>query len=189
MKPGSISMRRVRWDGRFEYEFIMNYKLLQRACVIAGLSKEIDVERLIKGRYQDHLELSQYLHMHYIERVDARHDLYDFAKRRSLSGCLSFPSWVCCSDQKLTDPSSCVQTRSSTAQLPTAPTSPIHFPITDPEEGRALYLAERERDFYLEKLAKIEAMCKEEEASSSAFPARILELMYSAADIEAFVRL
>lgn len=168
IRPGCVSMRRVRWDVRFDYEYLSNYKLLQRGFVSADISREIPVDRLTKGRYQDNLEMCQFLMALYTQS-EAFSRSYDPLSRRLCSGCKTFPEWTLS-----------LPTRSSTAQLLTAPPSPV--PLSGPLSPRNLFLAERERDFYLSKLEKIETVCKRGGSSEE-----ILQLMYSMTDIEEFV--
>jgi microtubule-associated protein, RP/EB family len=60
MYPGCISLSKVNWSAKYEHEFINNYKLLQQAFIRCKVQKHIEVEKLIKGRYQDNLEFLQW---------------------------------------------------------------------------------------------------------------------------------
>lgn len=59
--PGSIPMSRVNWGARSDYEFVQNYKLLQNAFGKRNVQRHIDVDRLIRAKYQDNLEFCQWL--------------------------------------------------------------------------------------------------------------------------------
>jgi len=50
--PGEINMAKVRWDAKSSHEFVDNYKMIQRAFEKKGVDKYIDVEKLIRGKYQ-----------------------------------------------------------------------------------------------------------------------------------------
>ena len=184
-------MRKVQWGARFEYEFLPNYKLLQKGFLSAGVGKRLEVERLMKGRYQDNLEVCQFL-MSYFQRefVCSRKDpeSYDPVARRRLSGCLSYPDWAPTPTVPLVRPRRrpkpvpvLPSTRASSVDLASSSTTPGLAP------QKALYLAERERDFYLAKLEKIERVCKSA-GGSQVDSTQLLELMYSVSDIEEFVR-
>ena len=54
-------MNKINWKAKLEHEFLNNFKLLQQAFTKCSISKNIDAERLIKGRSQDNLELLQFL--------------------------------------------------------------------------------------------------------------------------------
>jgi RP/EB family microtubule-associated protein len=59
--PGSIPMSRVNWEAKSDYEFIQNYKLLQNAFNKHHVQRHVDVDRLIRAKYQDNLEFCQWL--------------------------------------------------------------------------------------------------------------------------------
>ena len=57
--PNSIVMSRVNWSAKASHEYVANYKLLQGAFNKANIQKYIDVDKLIRGKYQDNLEFCQ----------------------------------------------------------------------------------------------------------------------------------
>lgn len=63
--PGEMAMSKVRWDARSPHEFIDNYKLFQRLLDKKGVDKHVEVERLMRGKYQDNLENMQWLKQFY----------------------------------------------------------------------------------------------------------------------------
>lgn len=54
-------MSRVNWEAKSDYEFIQNYKLLQNAFNKHHVKRHVDVDRLIRAKYQDNLEFCQWL--------------------------------------------------------------------------------------------------------------------------------
>ncbi|XP_060072125.1 microtubule-associated protein RP/EB family member 1-like [Ylistrum balloti] len=54
--PGVVNLKRVLFATKLEHEFIRNYKLLQTAFMGLGINKDIPVERLVKGKFQDNYE-------------------------------------------------------------------------------------------------------------------------------------
>lgn len=50
--PGSIAMTRVNWGAKSDYEFIQNYKLLQGAFNKHRVQRHVDVDKLIRAKYQ-----------------------------------------------------------------------------------------------------------------------------------------
>jgi microtubule-associated protein, RP/EB family len=60
MYPGCIAMSKINWGAKFEHEFVNNYKLLQQAFDKNMVHKHIEVEKLIKAKYQDNLEFLQW---------------------------------------------------------------------------------------------------------------------------------
>jgi len=59
--PGSVKMSKVNWMARADHEFIPNYKILQAAFDRNHMEKHIDVDKLIRAKYQDNLEFLQWM--------------------------------------------------------------------------------------------------------------------------------
>ena len=58
--PGTIPMKKVKFDAKMDYAFIENFKLLQNSFKKVKCDKLIPVERLVKGRFQDNFEFGQW---------------------------------------------------------------------------------------------------------------------------------
>lgn len=54
--PGTFPFSKVKWDAKQTFEYMENYKILQAAFKNNKLDKYVDVDKLIKCRYQDNLE-------------------------------------------------------------------------------------------------------------------------------------
>ena len=48
-------MGKVNWKAKFDYEYVSNFKILQQTFNKLGILKHIEVEKLIKCKYQDNL--------------------------------------------------------------------------------------------------------------------------------------
>lgn len=59
--PGSLSMSKVSWKAKTSWEFVANFKVLQQGFDNLGLKKKIDVEKLTQAKYQDNLEMAQWI--------------------------------------------------------------------------------------------------------------------------------
>ena len=60
MYAGSMPKSKVSWTAKYDHEYVTNYKLLQQAFDKHGVHKHIEVEKLIKAKYQDNLEFFQW---------------------------------------------------------------------------------------------------------------------------------
>uniref|UniRef100_A0A0A9W2G4 Microtubule-associated protein RP/EB family member 1 n=1 Tax=Lygus hesperus TaxID=30085 RepID=A0A0A9W2G4_LYGHE len=57
--PGSVPVKRIKFKTNLEHEYL-NFKLLQGAFRKMGVNKNVPIERLVKGRFQDNLEFLQW---------------------------------------------------------------------------------------------------------------------------------
>jgi len=74
--PNSIPMQKVNWEARSDFEFVQNYKLLQAAFNKHRVQRHVDVDKLIRAKYQDNLEFCQWLKAFYDQSGVFRED-YD----------------------------------------------------------------------------------------------------------------
>ena len=63
--PGKISLSKVNWKAKYDYEFVSNLKILQTAFDKIGIKRRVEVEKLAKAKYQDNLEFIQWLKRYY----------------------------------------------------------------------------------------------------------------------------
>jgi RP/EB family microtubule-associated protein len=75
--PGSIPMHRVDWEAKSDYEFIQNYKLLQAAFTKHRVQRHVDVDKLIRAKYQDNLEFMQWLKAFFDQTAPRFREGYD----------------------------------------------------------------------------------------------------------------
>jgi len=84
MFKGKVPMRKVNWSARNDYEFVKNYKVIQSVFNKQKIQKHVEVEKLVRGKYQDNLEWMQWLKSFYESNMsaDAVPDDYDVSARR-----------------------------------------------------------------------------------------------------------
>lgn len=81
---GGVPMAKVKFGSSLsEYDARNNMKILQAAFNRNNITKSIEVERLIKCRLQDNLELLQWFKRHWMENQDVHSDYDAVARRRS----------------------------------------------------------------------------------------------------------
>lgn len=59
--PGCVAMKKVNWSASADHQCIPNYKVLQQAFDKTGIQRHIEVDKLIRGKYQDNLEMLQWI--------------------------------------------------------------------------------------------------------------------------------
>eukprot|EP00416_Gambierdiscus_australes_P041804 CAMPEP_0171108562 /NCGR_PEP_ID=MMETSP0766_2-20121228/69173_1 /TAXON_ID=439317 /ORGANISM="Gambierdiscus australes, Strain CAWD 149" /LENGTH=303 /DNA_ID=CAMNT_0011570121 /DNA_START=74 /DNA_END=982 /DNA_ORIENTATION=+ len=59
--PGTVAMKKVNWAARADHESIPNFKVLQQAFDRCGIQRHIEVDKLVRGKYQDNLEMLQWI--------------------------------------------------------------------------------------------------------------------------------
>lgn len=65
LHPNVVPLKRVDFTARAQYAMVANYKVLQAAFTKLSIDRHIDVEKLIRGKYQDNLEFLQWLKGYY----------------------------------------------------------------------------------------------------------------------------
>jgi len=197
--PGSVPIKRIKFDAKQDYQYIDNFKILQTAFKKKGVDKVIPVERLVKGRFQDNFEFAQWFKKFH----DANHNggEYDAPGRRSGKA-------VANSGGAGPTPASA---RSATTKKKAAPTTGRTQTIrTSPARGTASSASssgssaggvskskyeeaqtratelqlqidglEKERDFYFGKLRDIEILCQQPEVETIPVVEEITKVLYA----------
>lgn len=78
--PGTFPISKVNWQAKHEYEFVNNFKILQKAFDKNGITRHIEVQKLVKAKYQDNLEFMQWLKRYF--DINYNGEPYDAAGRR-----------------------------------------------------------------------------------------------------------
>lgn len=188
--PGKVPLRKVKFNARQEYEFIANYKILQDVFLKCSVNKVIPVERLIKAKYQDNLEFLQWTYEFFNRNYQGQP--YDAKARRrgvkhkstgqkqatasAAPGARSKAPLQKPMRQKApgTPPSAVI----SESEIQKRVDKQVEGMRSELEEMKALAMEiEKERDFYFDKIVKVEDICKEQEESE--FINAVLEVLYA----------
>jgi RP/EB family microtubule-associated protein len=79
--PGSVSLSKVKWDAKSNHEFVANFKILQQAFSKHNITRYIDAAKLTKAKYQDNLEMLQWMKA-YFDMNHQEGTEYDALSRR-----------------------------------------------------------------------------------------------------------
>ncbi|CAF0754006.1 unnamed protein product [Didymodactylos carnosus] len=60
MFPGSMQLKKVKFNAKLEHENIQNFKVLQNSFRAVRIDKIVPVEKLVKGKFQDNFEFVQW---------------------------------------------------------------------------------------------------------------------------------
>eukprot|EP01062_Namystynia_karyoxenos_P058696 TRINITY_DN5019_c0_g1_i1.p1 TRINITY_DN5019_c0_g1~~TRINITY_DN5019_c0_g1_i1.p1 ORF type:complete len:343 (+),score=129.36 TRINITY_DN5019_c0_g1_i1:92-1030(+) len=80
--PGTVPLHKVNFSAKLEHEYIGNLKVLQNAFIANGIKKVIEIERLVKGKYQDNLEFLQWMKRFADARMPGGLQHYDAVQAR-----------------------------------------------------------------------------------------------------------
>ena len=70
--PGSIALKKVKFQAKLEHEYIQNFKILQAGFKRMGVDKIIPVDKLVKGKFQDNFEFVQWFKKFFDANYDGK---------------------------------------------------------------------------------------------------------------------
>lgn len=85
MFKGKVPMRKVNWGAKNDYDMVKNYKIIQSVFNKQKIQKHVEVEKLVRGKYQDNLEWMQWLKSFFEHNTSSdavTADDYDVVDRR-----------------------------------------------------------------------------------------------------------
>ncbi|KAM0824490.1 hypothetical protein ACQ4PT_070171 [Festuca glaucescens] len=190
--PGVVPMHKVNFDAKTEYDMIQNYKVLQDVFNKLRINKNIEVNRLVKGRPLDNLEFLQWL-KRYCDAVNGgiMNENYNPAERRS-KGCKERNHKGSNKSSKSLQANrlSCAN---SADGVPTTEKVCISTVTEDHYMEQIQQLSEKiadlkvsvdstekERDFYFSKLRDIEILCQRPELEHLPMTKGIRKILYAA---------
>lgn len=204
--PGMVSMHKVSFDAKSEYEMIQNYKVLQDVFNKLKIGRHIEVSKLVKGRPLDNLEFLQWM-KRYCDCINNNHvnPSYNATERREAckGGKETNKRVTPCSTNKPANNNGAAKvTNNNPARRVTENTHPNNgrAPIMaaspkqmhdsgsneDQKQITELKLSveslEKERDFYFTKLRDIEILCQAPELSHLAVVKAVQKILYAAED-------
>ncbi|CAO2826767.1 unnamed protein product [Amaranthus hypochondriacus] len=191
--PGVVPMHKVNFDGKTEYDFIQNYKVLQDVFNKLKIDKHIDVNKLVKARPLDNLEFLQWL-KRYCDSINGgiMNENYDPVERRCKGG-KDRPLRTTQKNSKPmynsgSGPKKTTVLKQGKANSPTGTVNHseeiqvLSQEITDLK--LSVDLLEKERDFYFGKLRDIEILCQASEIENLPMAVAVKKILYAAEDKE-----
>ncbi|CAL8076224.1 unnamed protein product [Calicophoron daubneyi] len=203
--PGTLAFKKVKFNTKLEHESINNFKVLQALFKKHGVDKEVPIEKLVKGKFQDNFEFVQWF-KRFFDANYAGHPYDALAARNNerLQGSGKTLTKTSMAHQKTTIPST-IRTSSSKPSAPgirahqsgtTGPSPNNHhqgggdtneiaalrqqldqLTIEAQQDKSTMDGLFRERDFYFNKLRAIEVLCQEN--SEVEFTKSIFDILYA----------
>lgn len=165
--PGKLQMSKVNWNAKQEYEFISNFKVLQQGLTKSGIKKNIEVEKLVKGKCQDNLEMLQWMKRFFDTNFNGVVRERRVPTPTQRSRVLGERNSI---EKPRTRDKSTVEKTKSTEKKTLKSVSPISKPVQNDTfiervkvdtSKIAMDAVQKERDFYFEKLREIEMQVQE----------------------------
>nr|XP_033770385.1 microtubule-associated protein RP/EB family member 1 isoform X2 [Geotrypetes seraphini] len=187
--PGSVALKKVKFQAKLEHEYIQNFKILQAGFKKMGVDKIIPVDKLVKGKFQDNFEFVQWFKKFFDANYDGKE--YDPIAARQGQETVVAPALsasVLSKPRKTLNSSSTAPQRSVVAQRTNvAPKTGTGIVREESAEliqqlntlKSAVEDLEKERDFYFGKLRNIELICQENEGENDPMLQRIMEILYA----------
>ncbi|KAL9243227.1 hypothetical protein vseg_017139 [Gypsophila vaccaria] len=199
--PGVVPMHKVNFDGKTEYEFIQNYKVLQDVFSKLKIDKHIDVNKLVKARPLDNLEFLQWL-KRYCDSVNGgiMNENYDPVERRSKNGkdrsvktCQKSSKSLQTNNMHNFGSDRVGVRKTSGNKQAKGSSSPDGVDYEEQVESLSqeindlklsVDVLEKERDFYFGKLRDVEILCQASELESQPIAVAIKKILYAADEKE-----
>jgi len=203
--PGSVQVKKVKFNTKLEHEYINNFKVLQASFKKMNVDKIVPVDRLVKGRFQDNFEFLQWFKKFFDANYGGQE--YDAVGMRGGEevGSGGKPARPAGLGAK---PLSGMPKRSPAARPAPAASRPAARPAMGggarATNGGGVSMAvqqqvedlntqvlemkltveglEKERDFYFGKLRDVEVMCQENEAIGGELVRKVLDILYQTED-------
>ncbi|KIR39193.1 RP/EB family microtubule-associated protein [Cryptococcus deuterogattii 99/473] len=188
---GDLPMSRVKFNARMEYEYLDNFKILQKAFTRHKIEKPIPVDRLIKCKMQDNLEFLQWMKKYW--DMHSRGEGYDAQARAGghiagVTTSSSRPTAARTRPAHVGGSAAGSRSVSSAGQANSAQVAAMQARVAEIEAHSEGLL--KERDFYFDKLRNIELIVQERLAVEGIAPeesdvmTKIQDILY--ATIEGF---
>ncbi len=195
-------MSKVKWGAKHDYEFVENYKILQQVFLKNEIKRYIDVDKLVKAKYQDNLEFLQWMKRFFDIKYNGQ--AYDAVGRRkghdlfyilgggkvAVGGASSGPTAANKAPSKMAPASKPMASGAAVSKpKPSAGVSGSKAKVESGDVGKLqseihdmrmnMDVVEKERDFYFGKLRDIEVLLQANESKKTPLTESILKILYA----------
>merc|ERR1719427_762868 len=180
-----VPVKKGKFQAKHEHEYIVNWKLLQTGMQKVKIDKRVEVDKLIKGKFQDNFEFAQWFKK-FFDANYGGHEYDALAVRGGVQPCPDNKKGA----PKMMAPKMASAPRRAAPPPKAAPISnnaaaknqEVEMLTTELSDIRTnMEGLEKERDFYFGKLRDIEVLCQEEGASGE-LSERVLQVLYATED-------
>ncbi|KAJ0036198.1 hypothetical protein NQD34_004875 [Periophthalmus magnuspinnatus] len=183
-----LPLKKVKFAAKLEHEYIQNFKLLQVAFKKSGVDKNIPVDKLVKGKFQDNFEFVQWFKKFFDANYDGGH--YDPVAVRQGQDPVSSTTPAVAQSKPVKKAVSQGPQRPPVAKVAPKMVSPGSRKTgAEAQEQQELLLQvqelkatvidmEKERDFYFDKLRRIEMLCQEQGEDDPTLR-KIIDILYA----------
>ncbi|XP_050727442.1 microtubule-associated protein RP/EB family member 1-like isoform X2 [Eriocheir sinensis] len=196
--PGTVMLKKVKFNTNLEHEYINNFKILQYAFKRLQVDKIVPVDKLIKGKFQDNFEFLQWFKKFFDANYGGQE--YDALGARlgesmgGKGGGMRKPAPPTSMRPAMSRPAPAVGARQTPTRIASRPVVNNRSPAGSNAQVEELSNQlmdlrltvtglEKERDFYFGKLREIEVLCQDEgENDDFVAKAKVLDILYATED-------
>jgi len=204
--PGSVQLKKVKFNTKLEHEYINNFKVLQNSFKSTAVDKIIPVDKLVKGRFQDNFEFVQWFKKFF----DANYGGQEYDALAMRGGEQVGTGGTKMGGARPGAGRSAVTSMPKRASAPSAASRPAPRGAAGPgaratngtsggtsaaaqaqiedlnnqmvEMKLTVEGLEKERDFYFGKLRDVEVLCQDNESVGGDLVRKILDILYQTED-------
>lgn len=196
--PGSVPLSKINWMAKYDHEFLWNYKFLQMSFDKNKIHKNIEVDKLIKGKYQDNLEFLQWFKRFFDLNCKSSEDYNPVERRKNVKTLWDAPDKNEPKRKSVDRPQlisprntkKCVSPRVTSPRIPVPPSPSNKSQSEESERIEKLEkelkeakdaLAEfgKEREFFFNKLRTIEVYCDHHETAQNEYLMDIQKILFA----------
>jgi len=203
--PGRVPLHNVNFNAKYDYEFVKNFKVLQDVFTQQLISKHVDVEKLVKAKYQDNLEFFQWIKNFFDSKYNGspypalerrQQAMSQYGKQLPTGVASSIAAPKTAPSKAIAAPGKgAIKTPVTSTTKKAAPAPAGKKPATAAGGDRSAEIEElnqklsklkgtiegleKERNFYFGKLRQIELLCQQEEQKESETKQKVLKILYA----------